>query len=361
MSSKAADGGGAPEVPPQTAKPAVPGEPAAPAAWDRYEDDKYFEEYGKTAIHCAMLHDAIRTGIYHKAILGNPQDFKDKVVLDVGCGTAILSMFAARAGARKVYAVEASHMWEHAQLAVYSNGLQDVVEVIHGKMEAIEIPEMVDVIVSEWMGSFLLFESMLETVLYARDRYLKPGGKLYPARGNIYMAPLSYDKYWAKKTDFLDEVYGINMSALAPIIRQEQSANCIRGKKLKSQYVNGPSVLLGSFDISTVRLIDLERIVKAFDIPAERDGPLSGFVLWFDVTFDGATEADSLVLSSSPFCPDTHWHQDVFLLTESVLVEKGDSIRGVARLLQNMDWRRHYNLELSFQAHGRKVYKFIMS
>src|SRR3989338_5423454 len=97
---------GAPEVPPQSSKPADAAAAAPASGWDRYEDDKYFEEYGKTAIHCAMLHDTIRTGIYHKAILGNPQDFKDKVVLDVGCGTAILSMFAARAGARKVYAVE---------------------------------------------------------------------------------------------------------------------------------------------------------------------------------------------------------------------------------------------------------------
>ena len=66
-----------------------------------------------------MMQDYIRTGTYQRAILANLPDFKDKVVLDVGAGSGILSFFAIQAGARKVYAVEASTMAQHAEVSVH--------------------------------------------------------------------------------------------------------------------------------------------------------------------------------------------------------------------------------------------------
>lgn len=69
-----------------------------------------------------MLEDYVRTQLYRDAILNNPSNYKDKVVLDVGCGSGILSLFAAQAGARKVYAIEASNMAENAKVLVKANG-----------------------------------------------------------------------------------------------------------------------------------------------------------------------------------------------------------------------------------------------
>lgn len=63
-----------------------------------------------------MLQDYIRTSTYQKAVLINTVDFQDKVVLDVGAGSGILSFFSVQAGAKKVYAVEASSMAQHAQV-----------------------------------------------------------------------------------------------------------------------------------------------------------------------------------------------------------------------------------------------------
>lgn len=63
-----------------------------------------------------MMQDYIRTATYHKAIISNLKDFQDKVILDVGAGSGILSFFAAHAGAKKVYAVEASSMAIHAEV-----------------------------------------------------------------------------------------------------------------------------------------------------------------------------------------------------------------------------------------------------
>ena len=100
-----------------------------------------------------MLKDRVRTLAYRNFIVdpANRPRFEGKVVLDVGCGTGILSMFAAQAGARKVYAVDASNVAYKAVRNVKANGFEGTIEVIKGKVEEIKIPEKVDVIISEWM------------------------------------------------------------------------------------------------------------------------------------------------------------------------------------------------------------------
>lgn len=138
-------------------------------------NDAYFRSYEHLQIHEDMLKDAARTGAYRAAIMQNAPSIKGKVVLDVGCGTGILSLFCAQAGARKVYGVEASNLADQAQKIVDQNSAGGVITIIHGKLEEIELPEKVDVIVSEWMGYFLVFESMLDSVIYARDKWLNPG------------------------------------------------------------------------------------------------------------------------------------------------------------------------------------------
>ena len=69
-------------------------------------DDYYFDSYSHYSIHEEMLKDTVRTKAYMKAIVNNPQIFKDKIVMDIGSGTGVLSIFAAKAGAKKVYAIE---------------------------------------------------------------------------------------------------------------------------------------------------------------------------------------------------------------------------------------------------------------
>lgn len=126
----------------------------------------------------------------------NRSFFRNKVVLDVGAGTGILSLFALQAGARKVYAVESSEMARCLQENIDENLCLPILassssptsscssssssfssrcDVFHARMEDVVLPEPVDVIVSEWMGSALFHESMLESVLHARDKWLKPG------------------------------------------------------------------------------------------------------------------------------------------------------------------------------------------
>ena len=155
----------------------------------RDKHDYYYGSYSSFHIHEEMLKDTVRTRTYQRAIMDNPEDFKDKIVMDIGCGTGILSIFAARAGAKHVYAIEYAEIALFAREIIKRNGLQDKITVIKGKMEEIELPvPKVDIIISEWMGYFLLYESMLDCVLWARDKYLIEGGKMLPDRAQLYIA-----------------------------------------------------------------------------------------------------------------------------------------------------------------------------
>lgn len=140
------------------------------------EGNYYFNSYAHSDIHQQMLNDRVRTEGYRDFIYENKDVFKGKTVLDVGCGTGILSMFAARAGAAKVLSVDNSDIIEKARKNIVENGLQDVITLYRGKIEEIKLPCKVDIIISEWMGYFLLYEAMLDSVLVARDRFLAPGG-----------------------------------------------------------------------------------------------------------------------------------------------------------------------------------------
>jgi len=343
----------APTVPPREEEGAV-----APApAYDSWEDKKYFDEYGKLDIHCDMLHDISRMQSYYNAITQNPQDFKDKVILDVGCGSGVLSCWCAKAGAKKVYAVEASPIADQAELVVLRNGLSNVVQVIQGKIENITLPEKVDVIISEWMGSFLLFESMLETVLFARDRWLKKNGKLYPAFARLYVAPISIDNYWNKKVNFLKDVYGIDMSPLVPFAKKELTTWGIRGRRVKADSVLGESQLIKEVDVYTVQPADLSKTTAVFNFKCNRKANFHGFVSWFEVIFPVGSGGEPVVLSTAPDKLKTHWRHDQFLMEQEIPVDEGTQIAGCLRMLQNVYWKRHFDFEFSFSIGNLELHK----
>ena len=101
-----------------------------------------------------------------------------------------MSFFAQQSGARRVYAVEASSIAMHANKLVAANKVDDVIKVVSGKIEEIQLPEQVDIIISEPMGYMLLNERMLETFLHAK-KFLKPGGRMFPSRGDLHLAPFT--------------------------------------------------------------------------------------------------------------------------------------------------------------------------
>ena len=281
--------------------------------------DYYFDSYSHFSIHEEMIKDTVRTDSYRKAIVFNKHLFHDKVVLDVGCGTGILSMFAAKAGAKKVYAIDNANIIYQAEKIMRNNGFENI-ECIKGKMEEIELPEKVDIIISEWMGYCLLYESMMQTVLYARDKYLKQDGLILPDRCTIEIALIEDAEYKDEKIDFWDDVYGFDYSCMKPIVLREPLVDTVNSDAVVTR-----SCTMMDINLYTVTAEDLKNINLKFKLTATKNDMAHAFVIWFDTYF----QLDkAVVFSTSPYSKYTHWKQTILYTKEPMAIMKGDEING---------------------------------
>ncbi|EDV58940.1 probable protein arginine N-methyltransferase 6 [Drosophila erecta] len=303
----------------------------------------YFDEYENLEIHELMLKDRPRQEAYYNAILGNKDLFKDKIVMDVGAGTGILSAFCAKAGARLVYAVEASNVATKVALdLIEENGLTSVVKVIQSRVEEFVLPaeaEKVDIIVSEWMGFYLLHEGMLDSVLLARDRFLKAGGLLFPSECTIFVAPCSVPSLF----DDWHNVDGIKMDTFARKLRTQKSSRP-EITHLNPQDLLHEGVVFHWMNLLDVEASDLDSIQFKEVITAQKAGNHQGFCIWFDVRFPG----EDFILSTSPLSTPTHWKQCVVVLPEEScenLEEKSPIAFQITMKRSAADMRK-YNLEV---------------
>merc|ERR1711939_1298806 len=310
--------------------------------------------------------DKVRTESYRTFILSNPAIFKDAVVLDVGCGTGILSMFAAQAGAKKVYAVDASSVLYKAERNVKENGLEGVIECINGKIEDLEgrIPKNgVDVIISEWMGYFLLYEAMLDSVLVAREKYLRLGGLMVPNQCSILLAAVQDDALIADKVDFWDDIYGFKMSAMKENIHKDGEVLVLKPDTLISTVVGIKDV-----DMSKDTPKDSD-FSSPFSLRATRSGKVHGFLGWFDTFFTGRSamvpsltlqdpassiQAPEVAFTTGPHGTPTHWKQTFFQLDGFLEMQEGDLLEGTFNCRKGNDYTRELEVEMNFRKKGDK-------
>lgn len=170
-----------------------------------------------------MLKDSVRIDNFKEAILHNRHLFKNKCILNIGCSIGIYSLFAAKAGAAKVYAVDDSNVTDYTQQVVEANGYSQIIEVIKGKITEIELPvSVVDVIVSDWMGSALLYESLCQDVIFARDKWLKKsGGLIFPDEAKLFMVAFEDASVKNKNVEWWRRVYGFDMSCIRDVALME--------------------------------------------------------------------------------------------------------------------------------------------
>ncbi|XP_070564119.1 histone-arginine methyltransferase CARM1-like isoform X2 [Ptychodera flava] len=317
---------------------------------DSASAEQYFQFYGYLSQQQNMMQDYIRTSTYQKAMLQNHEDFRDKVILDVGAGTGILSFFAIQAGARKAYAIEASSMATHAEVLVHSNKLSGRIVILPGMVEEVAIPEQVDMIISEPMGYMLLNERMLESYLHAK-KWLKPGGKMFPSLGDLHIAPFTDEALYMEqftKANFWyqQSFHGVDLSSLRNAALQE----CFRQPIVDTFDIR--ICLARSFkytiDFQTTNEKDLYRLDVPVSFTITNSGTVHGLAFWFDVAFVGSMS--TVYLSTAPTEPLTHWYQVRCLLQTPIFVKAGQVLSGKVILTCNK--RQSYDIDIEVGIQG---------
>ncbi|KAG2774871.1 Histone-arginine methyltransferase [Phytophthora cactorum] len=324
---------------------------------DKDEANPFSQYYGMLLHQQNMLQDHVRTGTYERAMLSNPTDFRDKVVLDVGTGSGILAFFAIKAGARKVYAVELSNMAECARELVAANGLSDRITVIKGKMEEVQLPEQVDVVVSEPMGFFLVHERMLETFVTAGKKWRRPAPsfKMFPSIGTMFMSPFSDDSIYREqmaKVAFWQQqdFYGVNLSSLRARAMDNHFSQPVVG-------YFPPDILLSSrfaehvLDFADITKDQLDTFDFPFHFVVERTAIMHGLGCWFTVDFLGSDAR--VVLSTAPHDAGTHWYQCRLLLSTPVAVNASQSVSGNLHFVANKKFS--YDIDLEVRLDGTSI------
>lgn len=285
--------------------------------------DYYFDSYSHFGIHEEMLKDEVRTGTYRDSIVLNGHLFQDKIVMDVGCGTGILSLFAVEAGAKHVYAIECSDIIKSAREIVRVNGAADKITLIQGKLEEIELPDgvdKVDIIISEWMGYCLLYEAMMDTVLYARDKWLRPGGILMPDKCTLYICGIEDRDYKRDKIDWWCDVYGYNMSHVRAAAMMEPLVDVCQARQVCTNVFR-----LKEFDMYKVQVGD-KTFTENFLLRAIRNDYLTAFVVYFSVEFSRCHTWTGFY--TGPNDAYTHWKQTVFYLDRPLKIKKNEACDG---------------------------------
>ncbi|OVA11775.1 Ribosomal L11 methyltransferase [Macleaya cordata] len=313
---------------------------------DKTSADYYFDSYSHFGIHEEMLKDAVRTKTYQNVIYKNTFLFKDKIVLDVGAGTGILSLFCAKAGAKHVYAVECSQMADMAKEIVETNGFSNVITVLKGKVEEIVLPvPKVDIIISEWMGYFLLFENMLDTVLYARNKWLINDGIVLPDKASLYLTAIEDAEYKEDKIEFWNNVYGFDMKCIKKQSMMEPLVDTVDQNQIVTN-----CQLLKTMDISKMSSGDVS-FTAPFKLVAERSDYIHALVAYFDVSF---TKCHKLMgFSTGPRSRATHWKQTVLYLEDVLTICEGEAVVGSMTVAPNKKNPRDVDIMLKYELNGQ--------
>ncbi len=269
--------------------------------------------YRAVADHRSMALDRVRNEAY---ACGLRRVIKhDSVVLDLGAGTGVLGLMAARLGAKHVYLVEPEDVITVAEKNVRANGLQDKVTCIQGRIEDVQLPEQVDVIISVLTGNFLLTEDLLGTLFQTRDTLLKPGGHLMPGAASMEAVPVSVPELhaeeigaWSATQHEVDlgsaRTYAANTIFYGPSHLREAT------------YLAEPKTL-HTLDF---RESDYSTVDARVEFEVTETGACHGFIGWLNIQL-----GDSW-LSTSPRDKPLHWSPVFLPLDPPLELEKGQRV-----------------------------------
>lgn len=307
-------------------------------------NDCYYDTYAHHAVHEIMLQDSVRMNTYRSAMCENRHLFEGKTVLDIGSGTGILSLFAAEAGAARVIGIEFTTMVKHARDILVTNNMSNI-EFIQGKVEEVVLPvKQVDIIVCDVMGYCLYNESMWDTVLFARDKWLCEGGLMFPDRFELYIAAIEHEKAKKTKINWWESVYGFDMTVMRTAAISEPLIEVINSKKVIS-------------NAARIRVIDMYTLTKdllefttPFELIMQRDDTAHSLVTWFTAEFTKCQTPH--IINTAPGSPYTHWEQTVFYMDNCILVKTDERLTGTFGVKRHSRYFRNVDFQINFKFDG---------
>lgn len=276
--------------------------------------------------HIAMLEDRVRTSAFLAAldeVIGG-----EDVVVDIGTGTGVLAVGAARAGARHVYAVEATPLAEHAREVVRANRLADRVTIVEGWSTRVRLPERADVAVAEILGSDALEERVLPVLLDARKRLLAPDARLIPSVIRIFAQPVSIPDERVNSIIFTpgntaqwSSWYGLEFGPLAEYsgrLRQRFTATI---DDARGWPVFSDPVLLAELDLSEIETLRVDVVAEG---TATSSGEANGAIAFFEAQLSPAVEVSTNPADEPAV---TSWGIPTWLLPQPVTLRRGREFR----------------------------------
>jgi protein arginine N-methyltransferase 1 len=262
--------------------------------------------------HRQYLSDEPRVGAYRRAIIETvkPGD----VVLDLGAGTGIMGLLACRAGAARVYSIEAESVIGLAREICQANGFEDRINFVKGLSTQTELPEKVDVAICDQIGRFGFEAGIVEYFHDVVDRFLKPTGALIPSRITLVVAPVECPEMFAQVEFWKNSSTGFDLSPAHAI-----AVNTGYPVDLRSGHLLGEPATLATLDLSTIRPVPIRIEAEAV---VSRPGTLHGLGGWFSARLSrGAT------LTNSPLAADAIKRRNVYLpIDRPVVVASGDRV-----------------------------------
>jgi type II protein arginine methyltransferase len=267
--------------------------------------------------HFNMLNDIERNEQYNSAIRQVVDT--QSTVLDVGTGSGLLSMMAARAGAQKIYTCEVVHpIAEIARQVIASNGYADRIEVFAKKSDelvlGIDIPERLDILITETIDSGLIGEGIIPIVKQAREYLLKPGARVVPLGATVFAGLLESET--VLKMNHVDRAVGFDVSGFNQLATN--GAYPVRLGQLHHRLLCEPiEVCQFNFEQDA-----LERRRFEFPIVVRETGLCHAVAFWFDLDLTETT-----TISTSPLNAQTHWKQALQLLPQAVEIQAGERVQ----------------------------------
>ena len=277
--------------------------------------------FASAAIHVAMLNDRQRTGHFLRAVRETvkPGD----VVVDLGTGTGVLAIAAAQAGARRVYAIEATGIADAAEAMVAENGVADRVSIVRGWSTQVTLDEPADVLVSETLGHDPWEEGFLHLVSDARRRLLRPDARVIPSHVRLFAQPVSVPeshrevlRFDAAHSARWREWYDIDFSPLPAFNQKSSHVRLVRGRDTVDWPRPCPAVLVHEVDVQTSLATPS---TSDSDTVARETGTVDGVLLYWQ-----AQLAPGICLSTEPRTKtsDTHWRARLVLAPQPCQVDK---------------------------------------